>query len=455
MNDDTLRKALLDLPNNAPEPIVNTIFAPEFLNALGFNLVERVPQYPTVNSTNPIDYALRHNTDSDIFINTKTNPYLLLELKGRDINLSEGSAQYKSTVNQLKSYLLGQNCKTVQWGIITNSNHIQLFRKHGKVIYPASCNLEIKPDNIIEITQLIKQKIESTPRALTVAIYNNKGGVGKTTTTVNLAAMLTLQGKKVLIVDFDTSQRDLTRSLEIKPSKQTLYSWLEDKNNQISLQDVICPYGITYNSLKKSYSFDVIPADDELANSDANNLRQVFKLFRLRQVLNTVKSEYDYILIDSPPNWNYFSQSALFAADVVLIPTKHNNIYSLENAATAIKSFIPEVHQLLLKYEPKDAGPTALPIFFNGEKITEAQKITAQQAISKIISEASKDKTNPFNLLPYFYPRYTPAKKNCDVFDLPSYAHIANAAFSRVPAVYRDKTARDYYLALAKEYFLQ
>jgi hypothetical protein len=100
MNDQALKQALLNLPQNAQESIVDTIFVPEFLQALGFELMERVPQYNT--GSKPVDYALRHNTDEDIFLVTQSNPYLLLELKGRDINLSEGSAQYQSTVKQLK-----------------------------------------------------------------------------------------------------------------------------------------------------------------------------------------------------------------------------------------------------------------------------------------------------------------------------------------------------------------
>ncbi len=228
MNEQTLRQALLNLPDNAQEAIVDKIFVPEFLNTLGFGLMERVPEYNT-GDFGSVDYALRRNTNEDIFLTTQSNPYLLLELKGRDVNLSEGSAQYQSTVKQLKRYLLASNCKTVEWGIITNSVHIQLFRKHGKVIYPGTPCLDIKPDNFIEIVTNIKQKIENTSRALTVAIYNNKGGVGKTTTTVNLAAALSLKGKKILVVDFDPNQQDLTKSLAVKQGKETLYSYLEDK----------------------------------------------------------------------------------------------------------------------------------------------------------------------------------------------------------------------------------
>jgi hypothetical protein len=157
MNDQTLKQALLNLLPNAPEAIVDTIFVPEFLNALGFGLMERIPQYNTGKF--PVDYALRHNTNGDIFLTTQSNPHLLLELKGRDINLSEGSAQYRSTLKQLKGYLLDSNCKTAQWGIITNSIHIQLFRSTAKSSYSY---LEDKMNrvNLNDVIQFLKQRIQ-------------------------------------------------------------------------------------------------------------------------------------------------------------------------------------------------------------------------------------------------------------------------------------------------------
>ncbi|MBE9170801.1 AAA family ATPase [Pleurocapsales cyanobacterium LEGE 06147] len=448
---ETLVKALRSLPSDAKEAIVNHSFiAPVFLKALGFKPEECFPQYPTGKGADAVDYALRHNTDDDIFLHTKSHPYILLELKGRDKDLSEGSASYTSTVKQLKGYLLAPNCKTVQWGIITNSDYIQLFKKHGKVIYPASLCLKITPDNVGAIVEDIKQKIENISRALTVAIYNNKGGVGKTTTTVNLAAVLTLHGRKTLIVDFDPNQQDLTNSLGIKPAKESLYSCLEDKNNRVNLNDLINPYIFKFKNLNKEFKFDIITADDKLFEEREDKLYQIFKLHRFRQVLNNFKNKYDYILIDSCPNWRFFSQSAIYACDVVLIPAKHNNIFSLKNAAVAIRKFIPEIQRIR-----KDGSPIALPIFFNGEKITEAQRITAHYGIDSIIEQARKDRDNKFDLLPYFYPRFTNATKDRYIFDLPSYAHIANTAFERIPAAYKYKIAYDYYINLAKEYFLQ
>ena len=448
---ENLVQALRNLPTDALEAVVDGIFiASSFFDALGFSLQERIPSFNTGSGN--VDYALRNNTVNDNFLQTLVNPHVLVELKARTVNLAYGTPSYKSTVKQLKGYLLASNCKSAQWGIITNSKHIQLFRKHGKVIFPATPCLEITPENIGEITYQIRKKIEHTPRALTVAVYNNKGGVGKTTAVINIAATLTRHNKKVLVVDFDPNQRDLTDSLDIKSGEATLYDCLQDKKNLISLKQVISPYTKTFKG-GKTLSFDVIPVDNKLAQANEDNLRNEFSFYSFRRKLESLKSDYDYILIDAPPNWRFFSISAVYAADVVLIPTKHNNIRSLQNAAISIQQYIPEIQKVRQeKTQGLEWGAIALPIFFNGENITDAARVRAKNAINVIINKVKKE--NQFVLISYFYPNYNTGK-NTKIFELPNNAHIACSAFDKIPAVYKSKVAYDYYSQLAKEYFLQ
>ncbi|GBD51743.1 AAA family ATPase [Microcystis aeruginosa NIES-298] len=444
MKDNTpkvksLKPYLQHLPQNASEAIVSTNFAPYLISYLGFSDKERIPQYDT-GGGGITDFATRRNLENDIFLQTKSNPFLLIELKGRDINLTENSPSYRATVNQLKRQLLGNNCQAAQWGIINNSSHIQLFRKHGKTIFPATTCIELTPENIDDTIALIKTKIDSTPKALTVTVYNNKGGIGKTTTTVNLAAFLALLGKKVLVLDFDFNQRDLTKSiLTINPEDGLLEKALTDRN--IDIKSVIIPY--IFKNSKRQITFDVVPADPKMAEYPEFQYNSQMKIFTLHRKLDLARYEYDYIFIDAAPNWRFPSQLAVYAADVVLLPTKHNNSFSLNNAATAIKEFLPQMQKL-----KKDGTPIALPIFFNGEKITQPQLELAQKEINQILK-------NDKNLVHYFYPRYTNAKKDLHIHHLPEYAIIASAAFARVPAVYKNRSAYDYYKDLAKEYFLQ
>src|SRR5579883_538722 len=280
----SLQAALQSLPADAQEAVVDHQFIqPAFLAALGFKTGEVYPEYDTGKGA--VDYAARKDCEGDVFVNTKSNPHLLIELKGQDINLCEGSAGYRRTVEQLKGYLLARNCHSVQWGIITNSVHIQLFRKHGKVVHPATACLEITPENADKLIASLRRQIEQPVKALTVAVYNNKGGVGKTTTTVNLAAILTLLGKKVLVVDCDPNQQDLTSSLGLAENKGDVSEALMTRNG--NLKPAIKPFVVTYKAQAKEFKFDVIPADEKFVGEiDEVQLRQKLKPDSLRRSLD-------------------------------------------------------------------------------------------------------------------------------------------------------------------------
>ncbi|MEN9259826.1 MAG: ParA family protein [Thermostichus sp. HHBFW_bins_43] len=441
-----LQQALHVLPKDASESIVSNIFSPKLFEALGFQQGETVPQFRvSPRGGSAVDYALRKNTSTDdFFLKSRKNPNLLVELKARNCDLSPGSKDYIETCQQLKCYLLAPRCiHSAEWGIITNANYIQLFRKHGRVVFPATPCRSINSENIDKLVKQMKQKIDQPERALTISVYNNKGGVGKTTTVVNLAATLTIGGWKVLVVDFDPNQEDLTKVLNISPVEGEIYRNLSDKNKNVA--EIIKPFFCLPET--KQQRFDVIPADPAMRGQDEAKLRQSMRFYDLRDKLLSAKSSYDYILIDTPPNWRFFSQLSLYAADVVLIPVKHNDLFSLQNAVTVITQFIPDIQE-----ERKDGGPIALPIFLNGGKFTESQRKTTEKTIKEIIADVQEKRQ--FDLDPYFLSYKTSGNKDFNPLEIPAYAGIFNASFARVPAAYRDRKAFDYYNNLVKEYFV-
>jgi cellulose biosynthesis protein BcsQ len=449
MNTETfthLAETLRHLPTNADEPTVKRLFIElALLGELGFNSEEFCSEFKTGVGAKAVDYAVRATRNDDKFLHTRQEPYLLIEAKGHDTDLQEGSPGYRNTVMQLKGYLNHPNCQsTVQWGIITNSLHIQLFRKHGKVIHPATRCLEITPETVEQIVAQIRQKIENPPRALTVAVYANKGGVGKTSTTINLAAVLGhKEHTKVLVIDFDPNQRDLTTSVGITPSQDGLFKLLTERD--VDLHSAIQSYGIVHRG-RTHHFFDVLPADQGLKQADDNVLRQLLKTDTLKAKLEAVQSDYDYILIDCSPNWTLFSQLALVAADVILSPVGFNNLNALKNAADTSKEYIPIAQQVR-----GDGCPVQLPIFFNGGKLTDNSKVIIYQAIDNILATARRE---GFNLREIFYPKFTNATQNRTIFEIPNYANIAGAVFKGIPASYQYKTAHEHYRSLAKEYFL-
>lgn len=450
------------IPQNAGEPIVAEKFVKPLLGSLGFSGEEWLPEFNTGNGA--VDFAARKSNGEDKFLATKLNPYLLIEVKGQanisekgivsNINLAEGTPQYKNTKEQIERYLLGSKCKTAQWGIITNLTHIQLFRRHSKVVIPATPSEFITKDNITRIIARIKNLIDNPPRALTVCLYNDKGGVGKTTTTINLASVLWRLKKKVLVVDFDGQQRDLTDSLGLKEGTITFSECFT--TDKVDIRAAVQPFIFTDRTGRQIKLFDVIPSDRSLVDftHHAKQAEVVEHSARLRNLLQAFINEYDYILIDSPPGWTFFSQSCVFAADVVLMPTKHDNFSSIKNASKVIKELIPEAKsERRKKYgEPL---PVPLPIFFNEHDHTPASITRTHNEIKRLITIQQGEKFIPdLELFPYYYPKAKKGDLNIDIFTVPAYKVVASSAFSRLPAAIGNKNAYEHYLALAKEYFL-
>ena len=138
-----------------------------------------------------------------------------------------------------------------------------------------------------------------------VSIANHKGGVGKTTTTVNLSAGLNQKNKKVLCIDLDP-QANLTQSLGIKEFEYNIYESLTQNSDLLPIE------------IRKG--FDIIPSHINLSGAEVELVNEPGREYILKGLIDKLKSNYDFIFIDCPPSLGLLTVNAFVASDELLIP---------------------------------------------------------------------------------------------------------------------------------------
>ena len=168
-----------------------------------------------------------------------------------------------------------------------------------------------------------------TKRTNVIAVANQKGGVAKTTTAINLGASLAMANQRVLLIDLDP-QANLTSGVGLKNQSGpggTVYDALMDE--RLDAAQVVVPTAIDYLSL--------IPADRNLTGAEIELVTATDRERRLRRLVDALRSEFDVIFIDSPPSLGLLTLNALVAADSVLVPL-NCEYFALEGIAELLST---------------------------------------------------------------------------------------------------------------------
>lgn len=202
---------------------------------------------------------------------------------------------------------------------------------------------ELKPAWSISQTFQAEHNVEQTMK--TIAVYHNKGGVGKTTTVVNLAAALSKKGKRVLVIDLD-SQANTTFAAGLVKFQDEVSDTIKDcyvyhvilEKNKYPVSEVVRKSSFT------SPEFDVLPSHIQLMEHERELVDVAPALYRLISKLQSVRDNYDVVLIDTPPSLNLYARIALVTADYLIIPSDLKPFANegLKN----VRSFIDEINEV-------------------------------------------------------------------------------------------------------------
>jgi len=191
-----------------------------------------------------------------------------------------------------------------------------------------------------------------------IAVCNQKGGVGKTTTSINLSACLSAAEKRTLLIDMDP-QSNATTGLgidknDIDVSIYDVITKRSYKSKQVSIKDIV----VSFSQIKY---LDIAPSSPDLAAAEIELVNTFAREKCLDCALGEVRNEYDYIIIDSPPSLGLLTVNVLTAADSVLIPIQCE-YYALEGLAELLNT----VHLVQKNLNPKLVIEGALLTMFDG-----------------------------------------------------------------------------------------
>lgn len=374
------------IPHTYPEASLQTdlvIYALQVGLGLNFNQLKHTPALGTGAGLTPDILVYKAPTKPPVLVieNKKRVSALATAPDSNFVDLCKVHPLYQQAVgyrpNGIKQYLDNSNPKIdpnllASYGLVFNGDFFQLWRRVDGLILPLT---PIQRFTDVTIPKLLKQLdycLNSPPKALVTAIWNRKGGVAKTTNTINLGSVLALEGKKVLLIDMDT-QNDLTMALKLDPANYSQYltQCIDEiqagrpNNAKTILQSTIQTRKFPTTD-KKSFELHILPGESKSQEDFRGNKnydsRTKIKLFQ--KLVHLLVEDYDYIFIDVSPASDNLTRCTLFSCDTLLIPSDYSR-KTLHHAVDLYHKDIPTIRTNRQQQNALHLGPWNLGIVFS------------------------------------------------------------------------------------------
>ena len=374
-----------ELPTTYKEPDLEANFVQSLLQALGLGLdhsqiktgqhlgagcgsVDRLiyqdlDQPPVLAIENKPRVQELANTPEANFAAACKNHILYKRAVGYEAPSEKGIKQYLDK-SKVAPQLLAS------YGLVFNGDFFQLWRRVDGLVLPMTPIQKVTKANLPGLMRQLEYCLATPTTALVATIWNQKGGVAKTTNIINVGATLALEGKRVLLVDLDP-QNDLTRGVGADTS--WLSSYLDLCAAKFQLNEIAEAKSILHKAIqtkkfptndKKSYTLSVLSADGSALKAFRESL-DVDPIPVIKKLVGLLRQDYDYVFFDIAPTSDKLTLGVLFACDTVLIPMDLGG-KSLHHAVHLYSDTLPKMREArFAKKERLHWGPWNLGVVFS------------------------------------------------------------------------------------------